>query len=449
MDTAGNDYRAICQEARLLLLEGEPREAFRTFRPVLSYPGMVSEAPDLAEALHLLAQISQEMAGEEFAQLIHVVAKHLDDPQALYSLGYELIEYELHDLAATVLARAHALVPDEEQVLTEFVAALENDLFYAEAARVLRESPRILERSFLCRYLLAFNSIMIGNLETARTLAPDLQRSHNDDETRRFMAERIAAMLRRADALAGICPLDSRDLRGWHYVLMDAFLLHLSPYGFDEGMNGRYAYVHDSEALCLEGIRCVKAVLEAVTIAVPRVFLLPERKSAILAHALALEFGCPLVPWPEQGSIEPGLIAAYDLDDLDGPVLATLLEHRPGQVLWSHASCWTRTHPFAADLTTYLYQANVPAWEGGLIVKDAKEVVEDERDESQTEPPEVLAARLLKAQLEPEALDDLPALLALARAAAAQGDAAQGALWSAGNRNKQWAGSPVPGSRFL
>src|SRR5215471_17602393 len=88
METS-KDYRAICQEARHLLLEGEAREAFQTFRQILNYPGMVSGAVEMAEALELFAEISQGMGGEELSQIIRSTAEQLDDPGVLYRLGYE------------------------------------------------------------------------------------------------------------------------------------------------------------------------------------------------------------------------------------------------------------------------------------------------------------------------------------------------------------------------
>jgi hypothetical protein len=51
-----------------------------------------------------------------------------------------------------------------------------------------------------------------------------------------------------------VTSLDRQDLRGWHYVLTGGVLGSLSPYGFDVGMTGRWAYVSDSvEAVTAAG----------------------------------------------------------------------------------------------------------------------------------------------------------------------------------------------------
>ena len=57
----------------------------------------------------------------------------------------------------------------------------------------------------------------------------------------------------------------------------------------------------------------------------------------------------PAEPWSESRAAEPGLIVVYNLAALDGDLLKSLREHRPGQILWAHASCWTSEPPFAAD----------------------------------------------------------------------------------------------------
>jgi hypothetical protein len=230
-------------------------------------------------------------------------------------------------------------------------------------------------------------------------------------------------------------------------VITSGLLLHVSPHGFDEGMNGRYAFVQDTPELCLEGIERVRAVLDALEIAPPRIFALPERSSSILARATARILNCPLETWPVDGSDKPGLIVVYDIALLDEDILPTLARHRPGQILWNHASCWTEEQPISGDLTTFLYQVNYEPW-------GERMVVDPEQQQMVTEPPDerdeaVIAAEIVAATLEPGTLDDLPALIELARAAAATtGEAAPGLLCSGGRRKKQWSGSPVPSSRF-
>jgi hypothetical protein len=325
------------------------------------------------------------------------------------------------------------------------VSALEHLGLNAEACRLLQARPAVLQRNYMSRYLLAFNAIMSGDLETPRGLLPSLQQEpyeHRDE-----FAGRIASMLACADAIKGVSSLDQQDLRGWHYVLTGALLLHLSPHGFDEGMNGRYAFVQDTLALCLEGIQRLEAVLGEMGISVPRVFALPERGSAILAQALAQRLQVPLVPWSEEGQTEPGLIAAYDLSVLEVPTLVSITPHRPGQILWSHAACWTKGFPLAADFTTFLYQVNHAPWESQMRVDpETREIVNSEPD---TREVAIIAAELLQTRIEQEALQDLPKLQALTQTVTgAHGSAITAGLRTEGRRQRLWDSSPVKSSRF-
>ncbi|MBO7941494.1 hypothetical protein JTP77_037185, partial [Streptomyces sp. S9] len=81
--------------------------------------------------------------------------------------------------------------------------------------------------------------------------------------------------------------LDGTDLRGWQFVLGGTILGTLSPYGFDAGMAGRYAWLQDSPEQCLRGLLRLKAVLEAAGTRPASVSLLPDRGSRILGLAAA------------------------------------------------------------------------------------------------------------------------------------------------------------------
>src|SRR5260370_35303530 len=133
-------------------------------------------------------------------------------------------------------------------------------------------------------------------------------------------------------------------------------------------MDGGYSWVQDSYGLCVLGILRVQAVLDALQIRIPSIWLLHDRNSQLLAHAAARVRGLPLKPWPAGGSQASGLIVAYDLSQIDGETLVSVRYHRPGQILWSHATCWTENQPVSADLTTFLYQTNTEPWDEQLTV---------------------------------------------------------------------------------
>jgi len=429
------------------LARGEAQQAFNHVRfPLAHDPVIATDRDSWRQAFDLFARISAAIAGEELAAIVRRAVANPDDVQALYNLGYELIEQDLPGIAATALTRANLLFPNQEPILTELAVALESDQRCHEAARVLREVPDLIEESFFCRYLLAYNTLMTGDLDEPRQLLPRLLQA--DDADQRFMARRIEGMLVRADAVHGVTPLDNMDLRGWHFVITGGLLLHLSPFGFDEGMRGRYAYTQDSPDRCLEGLRRLAALLDDWQIRPARVWRLQDVDSAALALAAGQVLGCPVEPWPDGGSEGEGLVVVYDLATLADETVETLREHRPGQVLWSHASCWTQEPPFAADLITYLHQYNVSPW--GERLRVTPEKGEAEKVPPSTAPAEERAAEVVAATLEADALADLPRLVELARAARGlSGEHAAGALRRDGPRRRQRTGSPVLSSRFF
>jgi len=439
-------YQPQLQQALSLLRSGDAQKAFQTFRPVLRYPGLVERPAEFSETLQAFAEISLPIAGAQFASLLRTAAHTPTEVKQLYRVGYEMIEYGLSDMAATILAYAHHLEPDNATVLNELCSALEREMRYAEARRFLQLAPRLVQHNFLPCYLLAFNSLMCGDLETPRRMLQDLRHLQSQDVSFAQMTERIATLVMRANALGGHTPLDTRDLRGWHLVLTGGLLLHLSPHGFDDAMHGRYAWVQDSYRLCLLGILRVRAVLDTLQIRIPRIWLLPDRNSQILAHATARVLNVPLKPWPTGGSQASGLVVAYDLSQLDGETLVSVRYHRLGQILWSHATCWTEDQPVSADLTTFLYQTNTEPWGEQLTADPERRQTTrrpaDERD------PTVIATDLTTTQPEESLPDDEPGLLALTRAAALAGENILALSCEDGQRQKQWAGSPVPSNFF-
>ena len=130
-------------------------------------------------------------------------------------------------------------------------------------------------------------------------------------------------------------------------------------------------------------------------------------------------------------------------------VLEQLRDHRPGQVLFAHASCWTDPFPFAADVVTFLYQTNAAPWDAGRLRLDPEtgSARQAEADES---PVEVLAAKIVEAEGEHGSVSTREQLVKLVIAAqGANGDAAAGLFRAGGPRLRERMGSPVKSARFL
>lgn len=341
-----------------LIAAGDERPAFARLRAGLGWPaGKSLDAAHLPRWIAALAALVRRRGAGGLEHLAMEVVRDPDDPDRLYDLGYALIDAGAPDVAASVLWRCLALVEGSEEVVCELASALESALAYGDAFAILGDHAALRAGSFLCRYLYAFNAAMAGRLDAAREALPTLAPGSEDEEG---MAQAIATVIARADQVAGACPLDARDLRGWHYVLNGTLLAHQSPYGFDEPMHGRYAWLADSLPRIAWGLDRLGQLVRGLEL--PCVYAPPGRGHEIIARAAAARLGLPLAPWPAVGVPAPGLVVMYDLADLAPADVERIAPRRPAQVVFAHASPWTYDSPVAPDVTTLLYQTLVPPW---------------------------------------------------------------------------------------
>jgi hypothetical protein len=400
-----------------LIDSGDDRAAFAQLRTRLAWP-RGKEIADVAAWLDLLARLAVGRGAGELAEVAGAAVRDPDSPDHLYDLGYALIDAGAPSIAASVLWRCLALVGDSEEVVCELVSALESALAYGDAFQILEQHTSLRTRSFLCEYLYAFNAAMTGRLDTTRTvlarLAPD------SPETEQMKAT-ISAIIARADRVAGVTPLDANDLRGWQYALTGTLVSHQSPYGFDEPMHGRYAWLQDSVARVATGIGRLAPLVRALH--VPCVYAPPGRDHEILAEAVSRMIDLPLAPWPAVGVPAPGLVVVYDLAELPISDVQRLQQCKADQILYAHASPWTHDFPIAPDVTTLLYQILAAPWEKDRPVEDIVA--------------EIAASPGLDA--EETSADDVSGWAALLEKA-----------WPPllGPRARLWAGGPVPSNRF-
>src|SRR4051812_40320165 len=207
-------------QGETMLAAGDARGALAHVRAHLGWP----RGKDLAELdgwMQLLGDVAGKLGASGLEEVAKAAVRDPDSPDRLYDLGYALIDAGAPAIAAAVLWHCLALVGDSEEVVCELVSALESALAYRDAFALLDEHAALRARSFLCRYLHAFNAAMIGELDVTRAalahLAPDSPESEG-------LAETIRNICARADQIAGAAPLDARDLRGWHYVLSGGLL---------------------------------------------------------------------------------------------------------------------------------------------------------------------------------------------------------------------------------
>ncbi|SEG49580.1 hypothetical protein SAMN05216223_105492 [Actinacidiphila yanglinensis] len=408
-----------------------------------------AESAPLGEIARVTGRAA-EAAG--FDDLRDAAAKVVGDPQdgrALYDFGYTCIERGVGHLAIPALREVVRTHPQAAGPRRELVAAYEDQDRHGEAVDLLLPHADSLD-DWPDRYLLVFNAATSGRLDLAEQqfarLAAPSEEMWRPVHARLGRVMARAAVVRAADA----APLDGTDLRGWQYVLRGSLLGHLSPYGFDAGMRGRYAYLQDSYAACRTGIERLRMALEASGQRPATVSLLPDRGSRVLGLAAAELLGLPAVPF--EPAREETLVVAYDLKELLAPeapeagveAVRALISRTPGQILHEHASCWTNTPPVTADSVGLLAQTAMPPWGEQLRGRVGGSGVD--RLPADTRPEPELAAEIVAAS--PEAGSGDGATPSDPDTAFASFVAAVAGTWLQGPRDRVRATGPVPSSRF-
>lgn len=372
------------------------------------------------------------------------LAAHPDDARALYDYGYACVERGVSYLAIPALREALRLSQGSPAVLRELVSAYEDEGRHREAADVLLAHEAGLV-DWPDRYLLVFNAVLAGDLGLARrqhALLPD-----PDDATWLGARDRQNRVLERAAGAGEAGPLDGTDLRGWQYVMGGTVLGTLSPYGYDAGMAGRYAWIQDTRSQCLLGLLRLRSVLDAAEVRPRSVSLLPDRGSRILGLAAADVLDLPAEPFA--AGRQDTVVIAYDLraaaDEAEGArALEELWDRTPGQVLHEHASCWTDPPGVAADSVTMLHQTVVAPWEAGLRQSADGGV---ERGEPDERPAAEIAAEIVGADPAPDEGDGQTPADPVERltdfVSAVRG------TWLRGDRSRLRSSGPVAGSRFF
>ncbi|WP_320779277.1 hypothetical protein [Streptomyces sp. CRN 30] len=353
----------------------------------------------LDELALVVARAAGAAGFDDLRRAADALASRPGKARALYDFGYACVERGVPHLAIPALREALRQTPESAAVLRELVSAYEREGRHREAVDVLTTHESGLA-DWPDRYLLVFNALVAGDLGLARRHHTRLP----DPPDARWLPARARqrGMLERADAAGAVSPLDAADLRGWQYVIGSTVLTTLSPYGFDAGMTGRYAWLQDTHGQCLRGLVRLKAVLDAAGAAPTSVSLLPDRGSRVLGLAAARLLDLPAQPFaPDR---QDTVVVAYDLNDVAGTgqgaeALGGLLQRAPGQILHEHASNWTDPPTVTADTVTLLHQSATAPWEGQLRAGQDGDL---ERCAPDSRPDEEVAADILAADTTPE-----------------------------------------------
>lgn len=413
-------------QARQLLDAGDLPGAVRALRGA-------ADAADLGELAGFGAQLARAAGFDDLHAAAGRAAAEPGDPQALYDFGYGCVERGISFLAVPALRAALRLVPDEPDLLAELVSALEDDYRHAEAVRELTDRAAILR--WRERYLLTHNLLLSGDIAGARAQFDAL--GDPGDPRWAWPLGRIARMIRRAEAAA---PRDRTDLRGWHFAVHGGYLTTLSPYGFGQGMTGRWAYTQDSYARIRHGLHRLAVVLTSTGLEPRTISPLPDRDSTILGLAAAEILCAPAESFDPTRT--DTLVVAYSLGDTDPDLLSALRERAGGQVLFEHASCWTEPAAVPADICTYLAQINIAPWAETTRFPDGR----PEQVPADARPAAAIAAEIVRAEpllddgdgeTPPDPDDALRTFVA-----------ATAHRWREGTRDRVDSPGPVRSSRF-
>lgn len=430
----------VLQTAQQLTDQGDLAGALRSLRSV------EDDSPPLRLA-ELVQQIAVAGQLDELAAAAGAVVEDPRDPKALFDLAYACVGHKMPYLAVPPL---RALLDHLERigvdppavVIEELATAYEDCERYYDAARIMeRHAPRL--GPWPAGYLLAFYTLMAGNARSAIAYSEILPKP--EDRQWSLAWGRTMLRMQRAQLLLETGRLDPRDLRGWHLVINGTILGQLSPFGYDRGMNGRYAFVQSHWGDCRFGLERLGRVLAAAERRPEAVALLPDRPSQILGRAAGAVLGLPTRPYEPGNDTGPAVIVAYDLDTLDVDTTKALMARGTGEVLAVHSTCWTDPPLLSPDYTLLQYQMAVTPW-GGRLTGRYQESPDDDR-----RPVNELAEQIVTAdpaQPEPDPAEGIPA------------DSDQDldtftslvqALWPSGDnrRDRTWSPGPVRTTRFL
>lgn len=419
---------------------GDHQQALRQLRLLLPNPDYSIHKRKFVKILKMLKVVGGVFGGDEFVDKINPVLRSPDDREHLYQLGYDLIEYGLHAFATLPLYRVHHLVPNEATIISELAAALEGLMMSEKIVTLILNAAEEIQEDPVCFYLLIFHLIMSGQIDDASARLPRLAALMKTEE-QQFMVSRVTKMIQRAELIKPITGLSDQDLVGWHFVKTGGMLTYTSPYGFDEGMSGRFAFTQDSYARCRYGIEQLVSLLDGWELKPPKVFYGRDRSSHVLGLAVAELLGTPAEPLVQASG--PGLIVFYDLAQLEGDDWDRVTLHQAGRPLFVHAVNWVEPPPISPDVLTYLYQTNCAPWERQMRVTEEHTTEWSEPDERS---PAAISADILNApSLDEEELSKHRSLTPLAEAT----QSSASAFVEEGYRERFWQGGPVKSSMFI
>ncbi len=420
--TGSNDALRSAEDC---LRSGKPQDAIRVLRFAALTDTLNGDDIGLRRLFDALSTAARQLSIDPLQQAAEAACTL--QPQPLYDLGYQLIDLGLPQIAIPVLQRLNRDLPGQSAVVEELAAAFERSGHHEQARDLLLANPDLLDQ-FWHRYVLCFNALSAADVSTAIDHATRLQPS--DGAQDRAMT-RLRGMLARVRQVG--TDLSLTDLRGWHFVMNGSILLHLSPYGFHEGMQGRYAYLHDSVNAIHQDLSRLVTTLEATGKCPKALRAFNDPGSQIIAGTLGCMLGIPVHPL-EQADGAP--IVTYDLSRHTPLALGPRITNGSAMLI-TRAASWTEPPLYIPSFVGLLHQVIVAPWNAQSHFGDdgtpcPQPVVHESAD---VWIERILDATESSAREEPASIDDpIDAVIQLARHVAEPSDI--------------WFDGPVTSHRF-
>jgi len=358
---------------------GQVRPALVTLLDVLRH------APDHREALQSSARICRMLGSELDALLFERVAAEPEDPQALFELGYRLVDQGRPETAAALLAAALAVQPEDRSLRRELAFARLQSRDFTGCLTLLgplAEDPALAETERLDVLLTAAEAALLAG---RRELCADLLEQAEQivpDDAQRERHDALALQLGRARRLPS---LERVGLREWHYVQHAGVILKTAGGYFEDGSRaGRYDVVE------LRPDR-LAFLLQRLVHLLERLGLLPDavepasELAAPIAAALALRCGAVLRAVADDAAddaAESTLLVAVSAQEFEAHA-ARLADHRPELRCFSVFLDWERAAPICPEVVGLLARRALLPWETRFAIPPeggaAREVVGDHR----------------------------------------------------------------------
>jgi hypothetical protein len=325
------------------------------------------EPPDPAAVAAFLGDVADTLQALELdlsaIDTLRGAAGDVDDPEALFEAGWELVDMNLDALAVTPLTRALTLQPRNVAIVNELALALEAAGSPAEAARLYRENAWATEESETAQGLYSHFAAMVGDWPATHAMALRIDPAGEQA----FFRERALRRVGRATAVHGVARLTDDDVRGWDAVLAGSVLLCRAPDDLD-GMNGRFGALWEQPDDLVHRLGVLRSALARAGRIPTRVVAGPDHDSQVLGWTIATVFGLPAPVSPAEASPTPGepsLVVLFDWSAVDEEFFDRFGDDRDA-VLFAYHLDWTRRHPLAPDVVAMQAEALFAPWSEGM-----------------------------------------------------------------------------------